>query len=70
MIKFFFFPTLRQAGIMYGADNQVVEAQSRPLSQHMCCVIDPDKLGLTRTHKLFCEIRGMDGSEVDKESRR
>lgn len=51
---------------MYGADNQVVAAQSGPLSQHMCWVIDPDKLSLIRTHKLLRKITGMDGSEVDK----
>lgn len=55
---------------MYGTDNQVVEAQSQPLSQHMCCIIDLDKLGLPRTHKLFCEITELGGSEVDMESRR
>lgn len=63
-----FFSTLRQARVMYGADNQVVAAQIGPLSQQMCWVIDPDKLGLIRTHKLLCKITRMDGSEVDKDT--
>lgn len=62
--------TLSQGLVMYGADNQVVEAQNGPLSRHVCWVIDQDKLGLIRTHELFCKITGMYRNKVDKEFRR